>query len=130
MRTELEVCPTQSTRFYRVLIWVQTRLVHLRPAELLIPERGISEPTTKLLHYFIGYSGIFHVLSMHAHCAIRDSATGDKLRIEYIKELMSYTDAFSSVSKFYTDKKRAAAASDEFRSGMCIKSLRDFNFPY
>jgi hypothetical protein len=30
---------------------------------------------------------------------------------------MSYVDAFSLVSDFYTDKKKAAAASDGFKSG-------------
>lgn len=67
---------------------------------------------------------------MGVHYAIRNSATGDKLRLEHIKELMSYSDAFSAVSSFYTDKKRAVAASDDFRSGVCIVFLCKFCFAY
>ena len=39
------------------------------------------------------------------------------MRIERFDRLRSYTDAFSYVTKFYTDKNKAAAASESFKSG-------------
>ncbi|KAF9452264.1 DNA mismatch repair protein MSH3 [Macrolepiota fuliginosa MF-IS2] len=90
-------------------IELETRLVHTRPAEMLLPESGMSDSTTKMLRHFTG-----------------DSAIGCQIRTEYIKTLMSYSDAFSAVSSFYTDKKRAVAASDSFKSGKLIAEITDF----
>ncbi|KAG5354224.1 hypothetical protein C0989_003737 [Termitomyces sp. Mn162] len=81
-------------------IELETRLVHTRPAELLLPEIELSGPTTKMLQHFT-----------------RNSSVGDGTRTEYFKEIMSYTDAFDLVSEFYTNKTHSAVASDNFKSG-------------
>ena len=47
----------------------------------------------------------------------RISAGGANIRIEYFAAPMSYADAFSLVSDFYTDKKKSDAASESFKSG-------------
>ncbi|KXN82576.1 DNA mismatch repair protein MSH3 [Leucoagaricus sp. SymC.cos] len=90
-------------------IELETRLVHTRPAELLIPEQGLSEPTSKMLKFYA-----------------RNSASGDKIRLEYIKDLMPYSAAFASVSKFYTNKHLLAAASDAFQSRRLMAEITDF----
>lgn len=55
MRIELEVGSVQSIPLLSVnLTRFKTRLVHLRPAELLIPERGTSDSTNKMLRHFTG----------------------------------------------------------------------------
>lgn len=90
-------------------IELETRLTHTRPAELLIPEKGLSESTCKMLRFFT-----------------RNSATGGEVRLEYIKHLMSYTDAFSSLSKFYTNRNLSAAASDAFKSAKLMAEITDF----
>ncbi|EKM83024.1 hypothetical protein AGABI1DRAFT_34226 [Agaricus bisporus var. burnettii JB137-S8] len=90
-------------------IELETRLVHARPTELLLPERGVSEATTKMLQYFTG-----------------DTTTDHRIRVEHIKEVLPYTDAFSAVSKFYTDKKHAAVASESFKSGKLMAEVTAF----
>ncbi|KAF5386928.1 hypothetical protein D9615_001885 [Tricholomella constricta] len=90
-------------------IELETRLVHTRPTELLLPKEGLSYPTTKMLHHFTG-----------------TSSSGDKIRIEHFGNIMSYVDAFESVSKFYTDKTKTAAASESFRSGRLMAEVADF----
>ncbi|KAF9218263.1 hypothetical protein BS17DRAFT_798646 [Gyrodon lividus] len=52
---------------------LETRLVHTRPAELVLPERGLSKLTEKVLNHFIG---------------------GQKIRIERYGGEMEYTEAF------------------------------------
>lgn len=37
---------------WRDVLVVQTRLVHIAPAELLLPETGLSRPTEKMLLHF------------------------------------------------------------------------------
>ncbi|KAG5728291.1 DNA mismatch repair protein MSH3 [Termitomyces sp. T112] len=90
-------------------IELETRLVHTRPAELLLPEIELSGPTTKMLQHFT-----------------RNSSVGDGTRTEYFKEIMSYTDAFDLVSEFYTNKTHSAVASDNFKSGHLMAEVADF----
>lgn len=45
------------------------------------------------------------------------TSDGKRTRNEYIDKLMSYDDAFTYVSNFYTDKRKAIAASENFKSG-------------
>jgi hypothetical protein len=47
----------------------------------------------------------------------RVSSAGDRIRTERFAGLLSYTEAFSFVSDFYTDKTKSAAASDSFNTG-------------
>ncbi|KAF8652763.1 hypothetical protein AX16_004259 [Volvariella volvacea WC 439] len=88
-------------------IELETRLVHTRPSELLLPQEGLSEPTSKMLSHFTGVS-----------------TTGKRTRTEFIDQLLSYDDAFSLVSDFYTDKK-AIIASESFRSGKLMATIVD-----
>ncbi|KAG6874073.1 hypothetical protein C0995_006930 [Termitomyces sp. Mi166 len=90
-------------------IELETRLVHTRPAELLVPENGLSGPTTKMLHHFT-----------------RNSSVGDGTRTEYFKESMSYTNAFDLVSEFYTNKIHSAVASESFKSGRLMAEVSNF----
>ncbi|KAF8061576.1 DNA mismatch repair protein MSH3 [Lyophyllum atratum] len=90
-------------------IELETRLVHTRPTELLLPKDGLSVPTTKMLHHFTG-----------------TSSAGHKIRTEHFAKTMSYIDAFQVVSDFYTDKTKAAAASESFKSGRLMAEVADF----
>ncbi|KAH7922832.1 hypothetical protein BV22DRAFT_1113691 [Leucogyrophana mollusca] len=66
---------------------LETRLVHTRPAELLLPDKGLSKTTEKVLKHFT------------------EAALGErKIRTERFGGIMSYTDAFQFVSDFYADK--------------------------
>lgn len=49
------------------------------------------------------------------------------MRTEKFKSVMAYTDAFSKVSEFYTDKTKSGVASENFNSGFCFCSC--FAFP-
>ncbi|KAG6831187.1 hypothetical protein H0H92_012327 [Tricholoma furcatifolium] len=62
-------------------IELETRLVHTRPAELLLPEKMLSDTTTKMLQHFTGNS------------------IGNRTRVEHFSETMSYSDAFDFVSR-------------------------------
>ncbi|TFK72184.1 hypothetical protein BDN72DRAFT_836577 [Pluteus cervinus] len=90
-------------------IELETRLVHTRPTELLLPRTGLSSPTGRMLNHFTGVT-----------------SDGKKTRTELIDEMLEYDDAFSLVSDFYTDKKRAAAASESFKSGKLMAAITDF----
>lgn len=37
----------------------QTRMVHTKPAELLLPDKGLSKPTEKMLAHFTEYVGLY-----------------------------------------------------------------------
>lgn len=41
-----------------------------------------------------------------------------KIRTERIKHSLSYTEAFSYLTSFYTDKSKSAVASEGYNSGM------------
>ncbi|KAG6841688.1 hypothetical protein C0991_008326 [Blastosporella zonata] len=87
-------------------IELETRLVHTRPAELLLPRNDLSHPTTKMLEHFTG-----------------NSSAGDRVRTEHFKDTLSYTNAFDLVSTFYTDKTQAAVASESFTSGRLMAEV-------
>lgn len=55
------------------------------------------------------FNGVFRLTNNYVR--------GDNIRIEYFDTLMSYADAFSLVSEFYTDKKKAVVGSESFKSG-------------
>lgn len=42
---------------------------------------------------------------------------GAHIRIEKYSKAMTYSDAFTFVSTFYTDKTKSAVASENYRSG-------------
>ncbi|KAF8162946.1 muts domain V-domain-containing protein [Crassisporium funariophilum] len=86
-------------------IELETRLVHTRPTELLVPESGLTQSTEKMLSHFTGIS-----------------TSGHRTRTEKIRAVMSYTDAFAKVSEFYTDKRKHGAASES----KLMASVTDF----
>ncbi|KAG9099780.1 Mismatch repair protein msh3 [Ceratobasidium sp. 370] len=87
---------------------IETRMAHVRPLELLLPERRLTKPTEKML----------------AHIG----SQGNRIRVERYKDPMSYTDAFDLVSAFYRKHGEDApqTASEGFRSGKLMGCLVDF----
>ncbi|KIM49419.1 hypothetical protein M413DRAFT_6469 [Hebeloma cylindrosporum] len=89
-------------------IELETRLIHTRPAELLIPKNDLTEATTKMLSHFTGIS-----------------SSGQHIRTERFDSVMDYTTAFTKVSEFYTDKRKFGAASESFKSGKLMAAVAD-----
>ncbi|KIP07972.1 hypothetical protein PHLGIDRAFT_510551, partial [Phlebiopsis gigantea 11061_1 CR5-6] len=87
------------------------KLVHIAPAELLLPDTGLSGPTEKMLKHFV----------IHSH-------TEYKIRTERFKSVMAYTDAFNYVTHFYSDDHQAEniRASQSFKSGQLIATIASF----
>ena len=67
---------------------LETRLLHLQPAELIVPMEPMSKATEKLLRHLTTYSG---------------RGTKDDVRIERTDGFIKYDRAFSLVSEFYSD---------------------------
>lgn len=88
---------------------LETRMVHCKPAELLLAEQGLTKPTERMLKHFTG-----------------SITTERRIRIERHKNVMSYTDAFDFVSKFYTQKTHSGKASTSFTSGKLMAEVTDF----
>lgn len=80
---------------------LETRLVHTRPAELVLPEQGLSRLTEKVLKHFAS------------------SAAGEhRVRIERYESPMEYTAAFDFVTQFYNDKAKQGAMKDPKMEGV------------
>ncbi|OBZ75370.1 DNA mismatch repair protein MSH3 [Grifola frondosa] len=88
---------------------LETRMVHTKPYELLLPEDKLSQPSEKMIKYFTEHTHMDH-----------------KVRIERLKKELSFTQAFSLLSKFYTDKTRSAVSSETFKSGKLMAAVADF----
>ncbi|KAG0296612.1 Mismatch repair protein msh3 [Linnemannia gamsii] len=67
---------------------LETRLLHLQPAELIVPTEPMSKATEKLLGHLTAYSG---------------RGTQEDVRIERTDGFIKYARAFSLVSEFYSD---------------------------
>ncbi|PCH38453.1 hypothetical protein WOLCODRAFT_65402 [Wolfiporia cocos MD-104 SS10] len=91
-----------------------TRMVHSKPYELLLPDGKLSKPSEKMITHFV-QSVRFHTFSCD-----------HKIRIERVKAELTYTEAFSYLTDFYTDKSRSAVASDSFNSGKLVAAVADF----
>ncbi|EIM90301.1 DNA mismatch repair protein MSH3 [Stereum hirsutum FP-91666 SS1] len=88
---------------------LETRMVHTKPAELLLSGQKLSKPTERMLGYFVTH------------------ANGDhKIRMERYKDPMTYSDAFEYVSAFYTRKTTSSKASESFKSGELMAAVTDF----
>ncbi|EGN95451.1 hypothetical protein SERLA73DRAFT_59941 [Serpula lacrymans var. lacrymans S7.3] len=72
---------------------LETRLVHTRPAELLLPHEGLSKFTEKLLTHYT------------------DSTENSKPRLERFNDTLTYTEAFDFVSGFYADKSKGRSGN-------------------
>ncbi|TFY77098.1 hypothetical protein EWM64_g6915 [Hericium alpestre] len=87
---------------------LETRMIHTKPAELLLPEKKLSKPTERMLAHFASSASFEH-----------------GIRMERYKKRMSYTDAFEFVSDFYTKKTKNAKASESFTSGKLMAAVTD-----
>ncbi|KAF9069829.1 DNA mismatch repair protein MSH3 [Rhodocollybia butyracea] len=114
----ISVCPSTGDVVYDefedslMRLELETRLAHLKPVELLCSSDGLTRPTEKLLRELTSSS----------------SSTGpDRVRMECIPKLMSYTQAFSFLTSFYVDKRSSARASEHLKSGKVMVSITDFS---
>ncbi|KAI0792873.1 muts domain V-domain-containing protein [Abortiporus biennis] len=90
---------------------LETRIIHTSPCELLLPAEKLSKPTEKML----------------AYCNLHSTAE-HKTRIERYDKSMSYTEAFSLLSKVYGDKDKdnVENASQGFKSGRLMAAISGF----
>ncbi|KAI0668532.1 muts domain V-domain-containing protein [Trametes maxima] len=88
----------------------ETRMVHTKPYELLLPSKAISPPTEKMIKHF----------AEHSH-------TEHRMRTERFSKQMSYTDAFALLTKFYTDKAQHTNASATFNKGDLMAAVTEFS---
>ncbi|KAI0340128.1 DNA mismatch repair protein MSH3 [Trametopsis cervina] len=88
---------------------LETRLVHITPSELLLPEDKLSKPTEKMLAHFTAHSKFEH-----------------KVRTERIKNTMSYTSSYEYVTNFYTNKTQEQTASQAVKSGELTAAVTNF----
>ncbi|KDQ20147.1 hypothetical protein BOTBODRAFT_27560 [Botryobasidium botryosum FD-172 SS1] len=88
---------------------LETRMTHINPAELLLPEKKLSKFTEKMLAHFA------------------EEARSTRIRIERFNDRMDYSDAFSFVSTFYTSHDEDSdTTSENLKSGKLMASLVDF----
>ncbi|CAE6486102.1 unnamed protein product [Rhizoctonia solani] len=87
---------------------IETRMAHVRPLELLLPESKLTRPTEKIL----------------AHIG----SQGSRIRVDRYKNQMSYTEAFELVSAFYRKHgdDSPEKASEGFKSGKLMGCVVDF----
>ncbi|CAE6432319.1 unnamed protein product [Rhizoctonia solani] len=87
---------------------IETRMAHIRPLELLLPESKLTKPTEKIL----------------AHIGNQ----GTRIRLDRYKNRMSYTEAFELVSAFYRKHgdDSPESASEGFKSGKLMGCVVDF----
>ncbi|KAG0231398.1 Mismatch repair protein msh3 [Actinomortierella wolfii] len=71
---------------------LETRLLHIQPAELILPEKGLSPATEKLVRH----------LSMPSHGSV-GSGRHSEVRTERSQAFHKYNKAFSLVSEFYSN---------------------------
>lgn len=109
--------------------FVQTRMVHSKPYELLLPEEKLSKASEKMITHFTQYEHCVFFLVVDDNTASARNSNADwsnpdhKIRTERIKHSLSYTEAFSYLTSFYTDKSKSAVASEGYNSGMSASLL-------
>ncbi|KAF8212388.1 muts domain V-domain-containing protein [Mycena galopus ATCC 62051] len=86
-------------------IELETRLMHSKPTEVLLPRKGLSKLTDKMLRHFTDAP-----------------TTSTKIRTEYFDDPMPFSEAFEYVSEFY-------AATDKPDSGGHLAAITDFPKP-
>ncbi|KZT11630.1 uncharacterized protein LAESUDRAFT_734417 [Laetiporus sulphureus 93-53] len=93
---------------------LETRLVHTKPYELLLPETQLSKYSEKMIAHTVEYSSSADIMTEH------------RTRIERFKDDLTYTEAFSMLTKFYTDKTKTGIASEGYNSGRLMAAVADF----
>ncbi|CCM03684.1 uncharacterized protein FIBRA_05828 [Fibroporia radiculosa] len=91
---------------------LETRMVHSKPYELLLPEGRLSNPSEKLLVYFTEQPN--PLTAEH------------QIRVERFKQDLTYTEAFSYLTDFYSDKSKSAFASDSYNTGKLMAAVTGF----
>ncbi|KAI0781314.1 muts domain V-domain-containing protein [Trametes elegans] len=89
---------------------LETRMVHTKPYELLLPAQKLSPTTEKMIRHFVEHSHTEH-----------------RMRIERFTKQMPYTDAFALLSSFYADKADYANASQSFNKGDLMAAIAEFS---
>ncbi|KAJ3880958.1 DNA mismatch repair protein MSH3 [Lentinula edodes] len=113
----ISVCPSIGDVVYDefedtlMRLELETRLAHLKPAELLCSRDGLTRPTEKLL----------------AELTSTISGGTPGVRMERFQKLMTYTEAFSFLSTFYTEKRNTVLASENLRTGKLLASITSFS---
>lgn len=121
MRIELEVSSTFGVACGNRFCLSQTRLVHTKPYELLLPMKTLSPATEKMIKHFTEYAAIslfFSSTQPRLMANLRHSHTEHRMRTERFNKPMAYTDAFALLSKFYTETH--ANASESFKKGKSV----------
>jgi DNA mismatch repair protein MSH3 len=87
--------------------------VHCRPSELLLPASKLTNPSEKMLEHFIRCFSLLinHSFIYHIDTVYSESTGGHKARIERFAETMSYTEAYDSLTVFYSAKNGAHESS-------------------
>ncbi|KAH9842529.1 muts domain V-domain-containing protein [Rhodofomes roseus] len=93
---------------------LETRMVHSKPYELLLPDDKLSKASEKMIAHFTQISNADWTNPDH------------KIRTERTKHDLSYTEAFSYLTSFYTDKSKSAMASEGYNSGQLMATVSDF----
>ncbi|KAJ7343625.1 muts domain V-domain-containing protein [Mycena albidolilacea] len=91
-------------------IELETRLVHSKPTELLLQRNGLSKSTDKMLKHFT-----------------EAPTTGTKIRTEYFKNAMPFSEAFEYVSQFYANNTKTDSGSH--RNSRLLATITDFPKP-
>ncbi|KAK3826144.1 MAG: muts domain V-domain-containing protein [Benniella sp.] len=99
---------------------LETRLLHIQPAEVIVPMEAMSKATEKLLAYLTGSS---------QHRSGFSSRSQDDVRIERTKEFVRYEVAFKLVSEFYSTslkeetKDTNTGSAKQFKSEALLKTV-------
>ncbi|KAE9400754.1 hypothetical protein BT96DRAFT_956745 [Gymnopus androsaceus JB14] len=113
----ISVCPSTGDVVYDefedtlMRLELETRLAHLKPAELLHLNDGLTQPTSKLLSQLTSSS----------------STAGGRVRVERFPKLMSYTEAFAFLSAFYKKKQQSSLASENLKTGKLMATITAFS---
>ncbi|KAF9166181.1 Mismatch repair protein msh3 [Actinomortierella ambigua] len=77
---------------------LETRLLHLQPAELILPEKGLSPATENLVKHL----SMPHTRVMTASATATGGMRTNEVRTERSRAFHKYSKAFSLVSEFYS----------------------------
>ncbi|WWD05762.1 hypothetical protein V865_003845 [Kwoniella europaea PYCC6329] len=77
---------------------LETRLIHLQPAELLLPKDRMSKATEKVLRHYAGGTS---------------NGSGNTIRTEMIEQILPYDQAFDYLTQFYSVEPSARLSKTE-----------------
>ncbi|KAL5529107.1 hypothetical protein ACEPAG_5081 [Sanghuangporus baumii] len=89
---------------------LETRLAHIRPSEVLLSQSKLSKTTRKIMEH-------------HSKEASSKAQARDRVRLEWYKEELDYTDSFKDLQTFYSRKSNMA--SENFKSGKLLAVVSD-----